>query len=259
MTDQRHVLYRFHDSAGQLLYIGITLNPANRWKQHSKDKPWWESVRTITTELHPDRESVLAAECEAIIKGRPLHNVIHNRGGHVELRSTASSGYDSTDNVWTFHARRGGFTRTTDLHLYWEVDGTAMSDDWTPGELAANELLSMWARRYAKARLIPIYWSVLPVHETAPFQDRVWGMGRDFLTYFSWPRHANTGEALNWNALPVLDGAWTDGDYTKGGFFQQATGYKPAPLQPYVDIVQIANAAAMPHLTQNIADSGDAA
>lgn len=80
MTDQPHALYRFYDEAGQLLYVGITLDPGGRWKTHSKDKPWWGDVARVTVETHPDRPTVLEAERTAIIAEQPLHNVQHNRG-----------------------------------------------------------------------------------------------------------------------------------------------------------------------------------
>lgn len=74
-----HALYRFYDAQGSLLYIGITLNPSQRWATHSKDKPWWSDVANITIEQHPDRASVLAAERAAILAEGPRHNVVHNQ------------------------------------------------------------------------------------------------------------------------------------------------------------------------------------
>lgn len=78
MSERLHALYRFFDASGDLLYIGITLNPAGRWKQHREDKPWWEEVADITIETYPDRPSVLEAERKAIITERPRYNKTHN-------------------------------------------------------------------------------------------------------------------------------------------------------------------------------------
>jgi len=72
-------LYRFFDAGGRLLYIGISLNPGVRWKQHRADKPWWTEVATVTVEAHPDRTAVQAAEREAIRAERPRYNVAHNQ------------------------------------------------------------------------------------------------------------------------------------------------------------------------------------
>lgn len=77
-----HALYRFYGHDGALLYVGITNNPSNRWKAHSKEKPWWLDVTTVTLERHPDRESVLEAERTAIITEKPLFNVVHNAPGN---------------------------------------------------------------------------------------------------------------------------------------------------------------------------------
>lgn len=71
-----HVLYRFFDQDGDLLYVGITNNPGRRWSQHRADKPWWSEVHHIEMEHHADRESVLRAEATAIRAERPRHNVI---------------------------------------------------------------------------------------------------------------------------------------------------------------------------------------
>lgn len=74
MTNQQHVLYRFYDATGALLYIGITSNPGNRFQQHAQEKPWWHEVRGITLELYPDRASVLQAETLAIHVEKPRFN-----------------------------------------------------------------------------------------------------------------------------------------------------------------------------------------
>lgn len=79
MTTETHALYRFYDATGQLLYVGITADPGSRWRSHARNKPWWHHVAHITLETHPTRAAVLDAECAAIRRERPLHNVVHNR------------------------------------------------------------------------------------------------------------------------------------------------------------------------------------
>ena len=88
-----HALYRFYDAGGTLLYVGVTLNPVSRWKQHSKDKPWWADVADIKVERHDDRRAVLAAERDAIIRERPRYNVVHNgtRAGSAALKRAAAA------------------------------------------------------------------------------------------------------------------------------------------------------------------------
>lgn len=74
MSAQRHVLYRFYGDNGQLLYVGITVDPTARWKQHRKDKQWWREVRGISLDEYPDRASVMAAEKRAIQVEKPKYN-----------------------------------------------------------------------------------------------------------------------------------------------------------------------------------------
>lgn len=76
-TERTHALYRMYDQAGQLLYVGITLDVATRFANHRGDKPWWTSVATIKLEHFADRASVLAAERRAIQQERPAYNVVH--------------------------------------------------------------------------------------------------------------------------------------------------------------------------------------
>lgn len=78
---ETHALYRFFDASGALLYIGITANPSERLRQHSKEKPWWHTITHISLECFPDKHSVLTAEREAILAEKPRHNIVHNRGG----------------------------------------------------------------------------------------------------------------------------------------------------------------------------------
>jgi hypothetical protein len=81
-----HALYRFFDDAGELLYVGITMNPAARWKQHQGDKHWWTEVANITVEPHANRKMVLEAERLAIITEKPRYNIVHNTPSPPQVR-----------------------------------------------------------------------------------------------------------------------------------------------------------------------------
>ena len=70
-----------------------------------------------------------------------------------------------------------------------------------------------------------------------PIENEIRGFpddDEDFLTFFSWPMHAVTGQPLNWHSLPVVDQYWNASRADKGGFVQEATGWKPGILQPHV-------------------------
>jgi hypothetical protein len=134
-----------------------------------------------------------------------------------------------------------------ELRAYWEVQLDPMSDDYTPREISALDLLGKWAsavKEKVQGDLVPIHWFVeSPGHgkfERLPFQFNhlvaIDPEPGDFLTFFSWPVKASTGEPLNWVTLPVVDKLWNGERADKGGFIQEATGWKPAILQPFVHL-----------------------
>jgi predicted GIY-YIG superfamily endonuclease len=88
-------LYRFFDGAGRLLYIGITMDPTSRWRNHERKKDWWAEVRSMTAEPFPTLEAVRAAETAAIKAERPIHNIVHNGGGRKP--SVRAAGNRPTD------------------------------------------------------------------------------------------------------------------------------------------------------------------
>lgn len=71
-----HVLYRFFNSADELLYVGITNNPPLRFGCHQIQKSWWSDVATIKMQHYGDRGELIAAECQAIRNERPRYNII---------------------------------------------------------------------------------------------------------------------------------------------------------------------------------------
>jgi predicted GIY-YIG superfamily endonuclease len=115
-----HCLYRFYDRTGGLLYIGITMNPTARWKQHSQEKNWWTDVANITIEPHQDKGSVILAERLAIINERPKYNIIHNRATQPIADDTISQ-CPTCD-------KESIYSRAWDR--YFHVDGTNNQTCW---------------------------------------------------------------------------------------------------------------------------------
>lgn len=75
-ADRQHALYRFYSASGELLYVGITVDPGRRFPQHQSNKPWWHEVSGITlSDPYPDRESAAAAERLAIEVEAPRYNI----------------------------------------------------------------------------------------------------------------------------------------------------------------------------------------
>jgi predicted GIY-YIG superfamily endonuclease len=69
-------VYRLFNDAGELLYIGKTVNPFSRPWAHLSQKPWGNEVdlRKVDLKEFPSEEEAKAAETEAIIREKPKYN-----------------------------------------------------------------------------------------------------------------------------------------------------------------------------------------
>lgn len=222
-------LYRFFDSAGALLYVGISGAIPTRLGQHHDTKPWYHEVARITVEHHPDRPTALAFEERAIKTERPKYNIVHNRG--------RIPGAPSGAGRWTFASLHSGLKRSVTLYLYGELDCSAMVDEYYEldgeGQLAAYvEYLEEHHPEWLAADAVPIIWFVRgeETMENAPFQageygpQGKWGSRSDFLSEFTWPNDARTGERVDWFKLPVRIDRFPE--------FAQALDWLPSALQP---------------------------
>ncbi len=157
-----------------------------------------------------------------------------------------------SERTWKVGFRRAGdpASWTGRLVAFWEVAYDPISDDYTPDEIDAADLFRQWAGQVRKRypdQLIPIDWYIdspgKAKFEAAPFQHgKVQGNDADFLTCYHWPVDAATGERVNWLRLPVVDKGWKENFSTKGGFIQEATGWKPSMLQPHVYLPSLESA-----------------
>jgi len=153
--------------------------------------------------------------------------------------------------TWKVRSLRSGYEWEGILVVFWEASLDPISDDYTPQEITARRLFEQWVKKVHKKYpndLLPLHWSVEcrehGLFEYMPFQfshfaDRP---REDFLTFFTWPLNSATGERLNWLTLPVADKLWNSERADKGGFIQEATGWKPAILQPYVYLPTLVSA-----------------
>jgi hypothetical protein len=73
-STQITTLYRYFDSEGQLLYVGVTKNQFQRQDQHSKIQPWWTDVASATFTHYESRNAAFAAEVYAIANDLPRYN-----------------------------------------------------------------------------------------------------------------------------------------------------------------------------------------
>jgi hypothetical protein len=229
-------LYRFYDSTGTLLYIGITAQGQGRWYQHQSEKAWWPEVSRATVEHFPDRPSAASAEVDAITAEGPMHNVHHNNG-----RQAAHNCTGSAYGPYEYEAKRSGFEKVGRLWLepepklitcvdeVWDEDGPYQLDYWLAAlrrhEVSTDEILVRW------------FVNGDNCFEAAPFEDmaavqRLGGYIHDddddtrhFLKFYTSPHHAVTGEPINWFSLPVHY------PYPR---LHQTLGYQLSPLQPTI-------------------------
>lgn len=153
-------LYRLHDAAGHLLYVGIGGNPGRRFEQHHGDKPWWGQVAHITLEHHPTRQAALTAELKAIRTENPRHNI----AGRLRLVVPAWEHRPLLNGAYLDTEDRGGYAVVTinrdDLALQLQHAG----QPWrVPAPVAAaHEHLArvaarcVWARGLAVDEDIPV-------------------------------------------------------------------------------------------------------
>ena len=136
---------------------------------------------------------------------------------------------------WRFKLRGTGFFKTSPLWLYPELDCSACVED-AKDQSGAGQLaryVDVIRRRHPQwweADAVLIEWSVCGegIFETAPNDDRDC---KNFLTLFTPPVDAETGEPLNWWRLPVRN--------TLFPAFAKALGWLPSPFQEFAPLRSI--------------------
>lgn len=79
-SPERTALYRLYDAEDDLLYVGITVSPCRRWREHKRDRrdTWWPRVARRTVEWFDSRPDARRAEVQAIRLEAPEFNVLHS-------------------------------------------------------------------------------------------------------------------------------------------------------------------------------------
>ncbi|MFI5534525.1 hypothetical protein ACIA8O_38920 [Kitasatospora sp. NPDC051853] len=169
--------------------------------------------------------------------------------------------------TWLFNAVRNNYPNAEELVLRWEAHNERSFRDHAPLDVDALALWHQWTDDVAdylhsedplryRPGDVHITWTIstpsgngiaeyAPHHELSPFLKTL-PDPEDFLTHYTHPVHAETGERLNWLRLPVIDRRWNAGGRHSGhGFIQDAIGWKPGPLQPVMNVHQLAAAAGL--------------
>lgn len=77
-------VYRLY-SADDLLYVGMSNNPLERFIEHRADKDWWPQVELYSIEWFDTRAEAEYAEEDAIKDEWPLYNIAHQPRGNGPL------------------------------------------------------------------------------------------------------------------------------------------------------------------------------
>lgn len=101
---ERTAVYRILGEDDELLYIGMTNNPAIRWNGHQRIQPWWNELRSMSVEWFDSREEAAAAEKAAIQSEEPKYNVTYLRrpgGSRLEVpEDIGPEEADGPDMTW---------------------------------------------------------------------------------------------------------------------------------------------------------------
>lgn len=119
-----HTLYRFYARHGELLYVGITMDVASRWRDHRAGQWWWCEVGAITVRHFDTREAVLDAERIAIQTEFPTYNVKHADFDDDKRRRRQVPDYDCPTGC----GRKVFYHRRTDR--YFHLDGSDNLPCW---------------------------------------------------------------------------------------------------------------------------------
>lgn len=88
-------LYRHFDCNGKLLYVGVSIDPIIRLKEHKGTSDWFREISSITIEWFPSRWLARRAEEDAILREAPTFNLMHNRKLIRDLQYRAAKCMDA--------------------------------------------------------------------------------------------------------------------------------------------------------------------
>lgn len=95
---ERTALYRLYDAEDDLLYIGISRNPATRFKVHERYQPWRHHVACVDLTWHADYLSARADELARQRSERPPYNAMHSSQSRLSWDMPALK-YDSDAEI----------------------------------------------------------------------------------------------------------------------------------------------------------------
>lgn len=127
-------VYRFFDAAGQLIYVGQTADPKERFRRHSAESDWWSEVAHRLVDWWPDKAAAVAEEARLVAEQSPRYNVQHSPVV-VRARNRRRSGGSLEDIRAAMRGQR--CVRTVILLGRLAERQPDIYDQWTPGDLGA--------------------------------------------------------------------------------------------------------------------------
>lgn len=70
---RQHFVYRAYDKNGFLLYVGCSLNPEQRWKDHKANRSWAHLAVSFRLAGPYNYDTARRLEKEALAAGQPLY------------------------------------------------------------------------------------------------------------------------------------------------------------------------------------------
>ena len=143
------------------------------------------------------------------------------------------------ERKWRFRSREDRFEMVSTLWLYPELNCSSCVNDADDqsgtGQLAYYvDYVQRGYPEWWEADAVPIYWSVRGepgIADHAPNSDYANRRGDNFLTFWTPPVDAKTGELLNWWRLPVRNDRFPA--------FAKALGWLPSPFQEFAPLRSI--------------------
>jgi predicted GIY-YIG superfamily endonuclease len=83
LSESPHAVYRVYDLAGNLLYIGVSVDPDARFRNHKNRAEWTGKHHHHELTWYLNRADAEAAETAAIKAEHPKYNVQHNTGHSI--------------------------------------------------------------------------------------------------------------------------------------------------------------------------------
>ena len=90
MRQRQTCIYKCFTSEGECVYVGASVNPVGRARQHGKDSPWFQLVTRIEVEWLSDGEDTAARELEEIRRMTPKNNLAGVTAAYRRYRNPIS-------------------------------------------------------------------------------------------------------------------------------------------------------------------------